>query len=68
MIEKMPHLTANQAIVLLEIHRGTFDSHRQIGTTNDDLILLFKMKYITIEVGEYSTTNRGHEHVKYMLN
>lgn len=65
---KMPHLTANQAIVLLEIHRGTFDSHRRIGTTNDDLILLFKMKYIEIEDGVYSTTSRGHGHVTYMLN
>jgi hypothetical protein len=68
MIGRMPHLTANRAIVLLEIHRGTFGSHSRIGTTNDDIIFLLKMKYIEIEDGIYSTTMDGDRCVKYMLN
>jgi hypothetical protein len=67
----MPHLTANQAMVLLDIYRGTIDPARHTGTVQHDLIMLLHKEYIQIDsaVGtKFSTTICGEERVKHMLN
>jgi len=65
----MPHLTANQAMVLLDIYRGTIDLARHTGTVQHDLIMLLHKEYIQLDsAGTYSTTICGEERVKHMLN
>lgn len=64
----MPHLTANQAMVLLDIYRGTIDPARHTGTVQHDLTMLLHKEYIQIDSSGYSTTICGEERVKHMLN
>jgi len=68
MIRIMPHLTVNQAMVLLDIYRGTLNHFRHLDTMNHDLRMLHEKEYIQGEAGIYSTTISGEERVKHMLN
>jgi hypothetical protein len=64
----MPHLTVNQAMVLMDIYRGTFEFSRHLATVQHDLKMLIDKEYIKRESPGYATTILGEERVKMMLN
>jgi hypothetical protein len=66
----MPHLTVNQAMVLLDIYRGTFDWRRHLGTVDHDLKMLIAKEYIEgVKIPtSYTPTMLGEDRVKMMLN
>lgn len=68
MIKIIPHLTCNQAMVLLDIYRGTFEPSRHIGVIYQDLLMLVFHQYIA-EDNEcaYIMTNHGENRVREML-
>jgi len=74
-VRLMPHLTVNQAMVLMDIYRGTFVSIRHLGTMQHDIRMLIDKEYINRvdptsmnESQAYTTTILGEERVKMMLN
>jgi hypothetical protein len=63
----MPHLTVNQAMVLMDLYRGTFEFSRHLGTVQHDLKMLIDKEYINRESPGYVPTMLGEERVKMML-
>ena len=64
----MPHLTVNQAMVLLDIYRGTLEFDRHTGTVEHDIRMLIDKEYVQGSTPEYVPTMLGEERVKMMLN
>ena len=69
MIKIIPHLTCNQAMVLLDIYRGSFEENRHMATVKGDLGMLLFHLYIEIEEDgkEYKVTNHGENRVREIL-
>lgn len=67
MIGIMPHLTCNQAMVLLDIYRGTFEFSRHMKTVMHDIEMLVEKEYIA-DGGGHACTRLGEDRVKFMLN
>lgn len=63
----MPHLTVNQAMVLLDIYRGTFEFKRHPGTVEHDIKMLLDKGYIERVPPGYAQTMLGEDRVKMML-
>jgi len=61
-------LTANQAIVLLDIYRGTLELKRHLGTVENDIRRLIDKEYVERVPPGYAPTTLGEERVKMMLN
>ena len=64
----MPHLTCNQAMVLLDIYRGTFEFSRHMGSVLHDIEMLVDKEYICRPGVGYAPTRLGEDRVKFMLN
>ena len=64
----MPHLTCNQAMLLLDIYRGTFEFSRHIGLVQHDINMLVDKDYVERPGGGYACTRLGEDRVKFMLN
>lgn len=66
------NLTCNQAMVLLDIYRGTFDFERHLGTVSDDVNVLIKNNLI--KQIDHSThfvlqiTEAGNNRISTILN
>jgi hypothetical protein len=63
-----PHLTTNQAMVLLDLYRGTFAFSRHLGTVEHDIKMLLDKEYIERCPPGYVLTILGENRVKIMLN
>ena len=61
-----PHLTCNQAMVLLDVYRGTFDRSRHMGSVEDDIEKLIRNGLVTGR--KPRILPRGEERVKAMLS
>ena len=66
-MKKKVHLTCNQAMVLLDIYRGTFVSRCQHPTVENDLAFLSKSNLVFLDKGEFTTTPSGDDRVKEIL-
>lgn len=67
MIRAAPHLTCNQAMVLLDIYRGTFEKSRHLATVDMDIRRLIEYEYIEGK-DSFFTTQLGEARVATMLS
>jgi hypothetical protein len=67
-ITLMPHLTVNQAMVLMDLYRGTFEFSRHFATVQQDIKMLIEKEYIKRDSPGYNPTILGEERVKMMLS
>jgi hypothetical protein len=63
-MEKL-HLTCNQAMVLLDLYRGTFEASRHMACVDQDVEKLIRHGLVT--TGPLRIMPRGEERVKEML-
>jgi hypothetical protein len=70
MITSMPHLTCNQAMVLLDIYRGDLILSRHFGDVQNDIAMLIEKDYVerTKNGYGYACSLRGENRVRDMLN
>ena len=62
------HLTCNQAMVLLDLYRGTFARDRHMGTVDDDCDKLFRCGLVTPRgEGNWRILPAGEDRVKEMM-
>ena len=66
-VVKIQHLTVNQAMVLLDVYRGTFDVSRHLNTYAKDLGKLVNLGYIRVVDGFFIMRVKGDARVKEML-
>jgi len=67
-MHSIPHLTVNQAMVLMDLYRGTFEFSRHLATVQQDIKMLIEKDYIKRSSPGYAPTRLGEQRVKMMLD
>ena len=67
-MHSIPHLTVNQAMVLMDLYRGTFEFSRHLATVQQDIKMLIEKDYIKRSSTGYAPTRLGEQRVKMMLD
>lgn len=62
-----PHLTCNQAVVLMNLYRGSDPFADDIKTTKNDIRRLEEYGYVETDPGGYITSMLGEARVASML-